>query len=347
MYAELKGDPFSPKPRPWPGAEPLWLNRLRTHLVGRLSNRHHPGDKPDIFAFSPPRSGSTFVLEIMAREPGLKVINEPLNINRPTTRRALGVSDWAEATRLTQREARYARYIQALRANRLGALNAPFYRDDRRTRTDRLFLKILHGGEDMVPWFEQSLGGQILVLLRHPIPTVQSHWHFPRLTSYLDQPGLTRHLTDRQMTRARKLLDERDLFACAILDWCFQTFLMAHADIPDTWTRISYEELVLDPDGALAYLRERLHLTGRFDAQDISTTPSRTVIRRDAATRAHIEQGDRDSKRYLIDRWQEKVSQDQIDLAFDLLSLFGIDYYQAGSSLPPPAYRQVATAEPA
>ena len=44
--------------------------------------------------FSSPRSGSTLVLEIMASEPGMKTIDEPLSVNDPVKRRELGVSSW-------------------------------------------------------------------------------------------------------------------------------------------------------------------------------------------------------------------------------------------------------------
>ena len=47
-------------------------------FVKRLANVHRQGEKPNIFLFSTARSGSTWVVEMLATQPGMKLIDEPL-----------------------------------------------------------------------------------------------------------------------------------------------------------------------------------------------------------------------------------------------------------------------------
>ena len=59
-----------------------------------VSNRHRPGTRPNVFVFTTPRSGSTWLMELIQTQPRFKQCSEPLNLRVPGIARRLGISDW-------------------------------------------------------------------------------------------------------------------------------------------------------------------------------------------------------------------------------------------------------------
>ena len=307
MFIKNREQAFYSEEQELRSIEPRWLNTLRRKIVGRISNLHRPGTKPDIFMFSSPRSGSTFIMELMDNEPGMKTFDEPLNVNDYVKRKELGAGSWEEATILQNREDKYKRYFSRLIRNELTALNPPLFRKNFRLTTIRNFFKIIHGGEDILSWFEKEFNASILILIRHPISVSLSHWVLPRLP-YLLEPScnLFRRLTKHQMSFAKELFKTSDVFELSILDWCLQNYFLTRKELPDTWTRISYEEVVLYPKLALDYLFDRLMLDGVVDAESLIRRPSKTVVGRASNVRAAIKTHDPASRKILVERWKDK-----------------------------------------
>ena len=132
------------------------------YLKGAVSNIHRQGDRPDIFIFATPRSGSTFLMELLGAQPGVKIHDEPLTVNYPEIRRELGVDTWEELTVMPDREAHYFRFFDRLRRNKIKELNRPLYRKHARLLTNRNVFKNIHGGKDMLPWFTETFDALIL-----------------------------------------------------------------------------------------------------------------------------------------------------------------------------------------
>ena len=63
-------------------------------IVKPMSNVHRPDGRPNVFLFSTPRSGSTWLMELIWTQPGFKYVNQPLSLLNPRVRRHLGISDW-------------------------------------------------------------------------------------------------------------------------------------------------------------------------------------------------------------------------------------------------------------
>ena len=57
-----------------------------------VSNRHRPGTRPNVFVFTTPRSGSTWLMELIQTQPHFKQCSEPLNLRMPGIARRLGIS---------------------------------------------------------------------------------------------------------------------------------------------------------------------------------------------------------------------------------------------------------------
>lgn len=315
--------------------------RTFTYWSGRVSNFHFPGDKPDIFIISTPRSGSTLLMEVLLTIDGVKAFNEPLSVIKPVARQELGVDSWADLTTLEDREAIFGGYFQRLRDNKVPELNRPIYWKYGRLITRRIVFKILHGGEDMIPWFKDRFGGKVVVLLRHPIPTTLSHRGFPRLPYFLKRREFTDFLGAGERDTARQILDEGDHFEKGILNWALQNMFALRRDRDTGVTFIAYEDLTVWPEQSLAYLAQQLALPPIREAHQLIARPSRSTVQSDKATRKALEsnRGGAEDRRFLAEKWRARITDAQEARAFEILDAFGIDAYERGSAFPTARYR--------
>ncbi len=57
-----------------------------------LTSVYRPSGLPHVFLFTMPRSGSTWLMELIWSQPGFKAVNEPLDLRNPVVRMHLGVA---------------------------------------------------------------------------------------------------------------------------------------------------------------------------------------------------------------------------------------------------------------
>lgn len=310
------------------------------HWKGRLSNFHFQGKEPDIFVFATPRSGSTFLMELLQSQPGMKLFNEIFSMNRPAIRRELGASSWAESTCLPDRKVVYEEYIRRLTSNKIPELNRPFYWKTGRLFSSRHVLKIIHGGEDMLPWFTETFDAKILLLVRHPIPTALSSKRLPRLEHYMNQPELRNTFTRDQVRLITAAIESTDFFMQAIVDWCVQNKPMLSDYKSAKATLISYEDLTIFPHESFSYLQSAVGLSDIKNLDRLIRRPSRSTALSDDQTRQFLDKANRSNDRmYLIEKWLTRVSEDEIKLADELLNVFEIDIYNSKDPFPTEEYR--------
>lgn len=313
------------------------------YIKGRLSNFHLKGDLPDIFVFATPRSGSTFLLEFLHAQPGMKTYNEPLNVHKAAMRRALGVKTWQDATSLSGRHEKYFNYFNSLSNNKIPELNPPLYRRRGRFMTWRIVYKIIHGGEDLVPWFEEVLGALTVILMRHPIPTVLSHTHYPRLPYFLDQKNLKSLLSTEQIEFAQNIIDNGSSFEQGIVDWCLQNFAVLVTHYDPNRIVLSYEELTLFPQEIVYLLTPKLQLKPIKNLENLINRPSGSTSDSNDETQTFFEKAE-DDRHFLIEKWKKNVSPEQEQRAFEILNVFNIDCYEIDNFLPTQKYRLVSDA---
>lgn len=319
--------------------EGVALNLLRRRVIGSMLKRHNGHASRDIFAFSSPRSGSTMLMSLLDEQPNIQVYDEPLNMLDPVSWHETGCKTWKEITTLQNREEVLGAYFKRLSAGQVTAKNTAFYRRGHKPNTDRCYYKIIHGAEDMAEWFSSEFGGHILLLLRHPIATALSHWILPRLPHYFDNEQFRAGFTSSQVSFVQKAIDDGEAFTMGIVNWCIQNKKRSSQPLGPKWARVSYEELVCDPVTANRYLAQKLNVDAAHLHGDKLRQPSVTVLPGHDETRRLIQSNDAAAKETLINRWREKVTPQQEELAFDILERFEIDYYERGSSLPVKKYR--------
>lgn len=303
-------------------------------LFNEVTNVHRSGALPNIFIFTSPRSGSTWLTELIWSQPGFRCVNEPLYLCNPLVARALGISSWDELAGLPPVAlAKLQNYIQGCCDGRIHAAEpAPFRNRFYRFSTRQTVLKVIHGGEDRINWFRDSFNGRILYFIRHPIAVSLSHEEFPRLQAFITS-AYSENFTDRQLREAKHIMDKGSHLERGVLNWCFQNALPLRQATPD-WALLTYEQLVLEPEVCIDYLADKLDLPDTEKMVSRLGKASSVLHKSDLETQQLLREGAAQKRSQLVDKWRNKVLAAQERRAMEILELFGISAYQLNSPLP-------------
>lgn len=306
------------------------------HRLARLNNLHLPRERKDVFLFSTPRGGSTWLSELILTQPGFKPADEPFNLRDAPVRAELsarGIGEWSDLYDLSKEEAMFS-YIESIRSGANGVVNPFFYRNRFRLVTRRICFKILHAGEDRMSAFRRRFGGFLVLLLRHPIPVSLSRKELPRLRAFLSSDFRAR-LTADELACAERIASLGSDLDRAVLDWCLQTAVPLSSIEPD-WAVVTYEQLVVDPLPVLELLAKRLELPCPERMVRRLTRASASTHQSDPATRDRLSAGSDVAERsWLVEGWRKKADAGAASKAMEALSVFGLDdLYRPDSALP-------------
>ncbi|MEZ4774710.1 MAG: sulfotransferase domain-containing protein [Bacteroidia bacterium] len=305
---------------------------LVKQFIKHRSTFHTPGQEKNVFLFSTPRSGSTWLTEIIAAQPGFKMVKEPFNLRNPVVAEHLGLNSWEDMFSITSRDKIY-QYVQSFLKGKDNDLRwkrpAPFS-DLWHLRTDRIIFKILFSGEDFIGWFQEKFDGQIVYLLRHPIPVSFSRSKSPRLASFL-QSDFRNNLSDEEYGYGMNILNNGNDYEKAVLDWTLQN-LMPLRQMRNDWLFISYEQLVLEPEKMVS------HMVSKLGFKDPDQMLSRINKASASSHKSAKESQDvlldpeqiKNSRRWLVEKWKSKISPENEKRTFEILEAFGVDHYQYG-----------------
>ena len=223
--------------------------------VKALSSVHLPDGRPNVFLYSTPRSGSTWLMELIWSQPGFKTCNQPLYLESPAVRRHLGIEDWVTLYGL-EALPRIERYLGRICKGRIGFTNPNPFRRFYRPVTRRIVFKEIHASAEVAELAAERLNCRVLYLIRHPIAVTLSTERWPTLPAFLSSDH-RRHFGPEELTLAHRILERGDRLERGVLAWCLQNAVPLRR-AGDDWTVVSYEQLVLDPLPAIAELARRL-----------------------------------------------------------------------------------------
>lgn len=296
-----------------------------------LLNIHHPGGLPNVFVFSMPRSGSTWLMELIWSQPGFKHCNEPTDLRNRFVRKHLGISEWKQLYCGSAAEP-LRRYFNGFCDGRLGFKDPrPFYRYYR-PYTSRIVFKVIHGCEDRLNWFRDTFNGRIVYLVRHPIAVSLSREGFPTLPALISS-SYGRHFTSDQLRFAEDIYRFGTMLEQGVLSWCLQTAVPLR-EATDDWVVASYEQLILEPEPIIRQLESKLDLPKPQRMLDQLATPSRSSRKSDGSTRQLLDAGQPARARRLVEKWRDRVNAEEERGVMDILQRFDIDIYRAGEVLP-------------
>lgn len=293
---------------------------------------HEQGDDPNILLFATRRGGSTFAMELIAANRGVRPMNQPLE----TQSRNLTAAQALEIPRFHQGQITSLDEVTGARMHELVdriftgeiVINAPtkFWRRDVDLRSDRLVLKITDA-KPVIGWFDSEFDAAIVYLTRHPIPQalscLRNGWTLT-VDAHLDDPRFVEaYLSDRALAEAHDVMASGTPLQRFVLNWALENVAPMRL-LPDRpeWLHVRYEDCVADPDGVMVVLSERLHLTDVDRMRSVLSRPSQSSRRSTDVTRRDISAG---RGADTVVRWRDEI--DPADEAWcdRLLTTFEID----------------------
>ncbi|MGO9021237.1 MAG: sulfotransferase [Syntrophobacteraceae bacterium] len=313
---------------------PALLESLR-YLLTRLGD-HKPGNKPDILLLSCRRSGSTWLMEMIAGEPGFKFVNEPFKpqfiekVGLPT---GLESSLPADCRKILDVPRGYEEHFKSLLLDdNVTRILGPYDVFSRRFhwKTNRRVIKEVHALA-LADWIEQQdLVFKIVYLLRHPIPTALSMTRGCILraeASLRHQNFRERYLTMSQVELGWMVLHDGSELEKRILEWCLDNIVpwKIVTTRPHEWLVMTYEELLLSPDQSLRLIADNLGLVHFDRLRQVMTRPSASTHN------SHVKLVRSSDPVSLVQKWRPSVSVEMEKQAYAIIQEFGINAYEYGA----------------
>lgn len=314
------------------------IDKLKT-LISTHNNVHRPNGRPNVLLFSTPRSGSTWLMELILTQPGFKPCDEPFDLRQSHVARYLngrGVKTWSDLYDETHAPALES-YLMGVVDGRLHLTDRLVHRNRFRLLTHRVVFKLLHAGEDRIARWRDVCRGRVVFLVRHPLPVSLSRKHLPRLSTFLLEDGYGQHLEPAQLRAARRHADSTNPLERGVLDWCLQNAVPL-AQRKDDWLVVTYEQLVLDPEPVIRRLCERLDLDQSARMQRRLRVASASTRQSDPSVKGRLadRRGGGPDNRWLLEKWRSRIDAEQERRLMAILADFDIDLYQSGDALPNP-----------
>jgi len=294
---------------------------------------HRPGRRNDIAIFSSRRSGSTWLMELLASAPGVRFVNEPF-VPQMVQMRHLPTgleSELEPAARkvvdvLPTAEARYRSYMTDPRETRVRGPYAPWSPQFHAVTNRRVF-KIVHGTA-IADWLmESELHLDPVFLVRHPVSTALSMQRSGvtlRALANLSSPGFrSKHLGSVLAEFSWGVLNDGSEPERRVLEWCLDNLVPYRlwSEKKSTWTLITYEELALNTRRSLEYLGEQLDVEVTQRMVDSLSTPSASTSkeRRDDVAKSDVAER--------LVRWRSEDHGSLESRAFEIVEHFDIRIY--------------------
>lgn len=314
-------------------------NQFAREFIRNIFTRFHfyqESKKKDILLFSSMRSGSTWLMEVISREPKLNYINEPNGFRFVSRSKIKSLLDHPQVYKddilfsvPEQLKSKIVAYFVEPAQTRL---SSPYniFRKNFHLFVNRRILKI----NDFNPCIEfmLGLGFNNMYLIRHPIPTVISSVKTNiryQTSAYLGNESYRQNfLTDEQYHRALEIQAEGNEYEQRALCWS-----LSHLPI---WLRyeqkgkdkdcllMTYEELQVDPDFMIRKLADHLELSAVEEMLEGVAIPSASTS--DARLSSATFNG-----KAKISEWMKPENEEIIHQIFEVINVFGIGFYNVDS----------------
>jgi hypothetical protein len=297
-----------------------------------VSNIHRPDGSPNVLLYSTPRSGSTWLMELIWSQPGFKTCNQPLYLEHPAVRSRLGIEDWDELYSIGA-TGKLRSYLDAICAGRIGFTNPNPVRRYYRPVSHRIVFKEIHAPGDRVNWIRDTFDARVVYLVRHPIAVTISSERWPTLPALMHS-DYRRHFTSDQLAEAERIVERGNDLDRGVLMWAMHNAVPLR-EATDDWAIVSYEQMVLDPEPVIRELADKLMLPEPDRMRRRLGVPSVNVrFKSTEETRRLLNEATAERRPFLVEKWRRKVGPRDEARAMAILSVFGIDVYRDGQTLP-------------
>jgi len=277
---------------------------------------------------STPRSGSTWLMELIWSQSGFKPINEPLDVRKTAVRKVLGITDFDMLYESKSKQI-VLDYFDRLSKGKHSFLGASPMRQFYRPFTSRIVYKVLNGGELWIEPISRITKSKVLYLIRHPFAVSLSRKQLPRLGALTSQK--LRSSYDESINSCiEKVLNDDDSIQKAVLSWCLQNKI-ALSGRKEDWIVITYEQLVSNPKPIIDKLIVELRLSERHKIEKQLKTPSAVTVQSEKGTSELIKSEQRNN---LIKKWKTSLPLSEQKVLWNIIEVCGVDFYDFETGMP-------------
>lgn len=308
------------------------LRMTAREAVWTLACRHEQGDQRNILLFATRRGGSTFVMELIAANRGIRPLDQPLETQAKnlTMAQALEIPRFAQG-QITSLDERTGPGLESVVERIFSGeivINAPtaVWRSDVDRVSNRLVLKLMDC-KAIIGWFDDTFAVDTVWLTRNPIPQslscIRNGWTLTTNAYLVDTSFVERFVPEPALALAHDVTKSGSELQRFVVNWALENVAAARqiGDRPH-WTHVRYEDTVVDPQGTFELLADRLGLHDTERMQAVLTRPSKSSRRSTEQTRSHIEAG---RGADAVASWKANVDDADITWARRSLEIFEID----------------------
>lgn len=301
-------------------------------LLWYLTCDHEQGPEPNILLFATRRGGSTFLMELIGANRGVRSLDQPFEMSAtfPTAAQVADIPLFEDG-QLTSLDERSARRLQALTERIFEGkvvINAPsrVWRRDVERRSDRLVLKITDA-KPLIGWFAETVPCDIVYLTRHPIPQsiscLRNDWTLTAGAYLRDDRFIEANVSDGALALAHDVMRTGTPLQQFVLNWALENVTPMRL-LPEHpgWLHVRYEDCVTRPDLMVETVARRLRLTDLLRMNATVNRPSVSSAMSTGETRRLIEEGQAAD---VVTRWRRGLDDGTEAWCNRLLETFGID----------------------
>lgn len=317
------------------------LNDLRLQF-NSLIDFYDKNDQKPILICTSARSGSTWLMQMIAAAEGIQYIDQPLDIRNFHTNRYDLEPRWEFIHDSNVAKDTFNDYLHDLIEGKI-TLQFPhqFWLDGYDLKPNRRVFKILFGLH-LIEWFQENFDVHILYLVRHPIPTVLSrhkyNWPFSYVNEIIKNDYYSEIFSENLVSFCENKLSKGSDIEKYTIQWCIENYFpLKHFHSRD-WLQITYEELVMNTEDLVKLMIDEFDLKpSDFDRMtQMITKRAKSPMTHDKTEQFLKQVTRKDDRSYLIKKWDDQITDSEANKIFDILDKFGIDTYQRGKFLPTP-----------
>lgn len=306
--------------------------KQRRQAVFGFLNRVSPCDIRDtIIVSGAPRSGTTWLAELLRSLSGYKFLNEPLLLSNSKEARDAGFA-WRTHISPDESHPQFRAFFERALSGRLP--NGPLWHYQSKSRFGRLIehvtrqklvVKFCRAGR-LLHWLLQQFDVRgTVMIIRHPCAVLASQlehggWAPDQLIYDIDSEEALGQIPDNIRNRYRNILDEISTrLGLMTAVWCLDYYVpfVEYARKGHPWVLVPYERLVLDG------MSETERILEGVDAKMTDEVRKQLDVA-SAYASSDLETGNR---RKQLSKWQDRLSGDQIDRILEIVTAFGLDFY--------------------
>lgn len=281
-----------------------------------------------------PRSGTTWLGQVLSASPESALVLEPFDLKMPGLRRAGFTprtyvdpeAEWKEGEEV------FSRVFQGK-----GITLKLLYRNGRKLRSARgLVVKAIRANR-MLPWLSRHFAIRgMLFIIRHPCAVVSSQMAHPDMGVWDHLRDFDRFYLERKLPHlipiAERFRTEEEFRA---LTWCLDQHAPLASALAAGWTRISYEQLVIEGEKELQRLFTSVGMTIPPEALPLLSANSWEV-------KGYSVDHKQASVEERLGVWKKRLSPDQIARILAVVEACGIRGFSADAM---PAVDEIGTVE--